>query len=436
MLSTTSPSPRVHTLTSFDRVRPSALADLPLLRAPVLHLPNITEVNGAARFDGLGEYMLRSLPLVGENQYIVLPAQLREPALELLTYLRQLELSTLDEDHLLFVPAAADDGFVRALLTDHDTLARLRRLPITRLEPFLATANAQRLAEQLGLHMDMCPEVAEVLNHKAEARRCFEAFGMETPGGRVLRRADGDFVERVCVAVQSLFEQGHVTCALTLPSSFSGIGIWRVRSLAEARSALGAHFRDAEELLVEPWLEGVTGSPSFVLYLGDDERADRVIATTEQLLQDERRQGPRHFGNVLPSPRALDAVIDSAANGLRDLGVRGIVGVDLIARGDRLLMTEVNARQTGAIFGALTALRAVGEPRPCVVHNNVPVRRGCSLSEYVAHLRARGLHYDAHTGRGVIVISHGNMPAGKVMVVAVDCGLTTHDELVAAIALA
>ncbi len=422
-----------------DRVPPSScgVASLPLLREPVLHLPNITEVHGAARFEGLGEYMLRSLPLVGDNQFIVLPDSQRHAALELLDYHRSLGLTDIDSEQLVFCPVPANECFVSALLGSPSLMAKLAGLPVTRLEPFIATPGARELAQRLGLHMDMSPELAEFLNHKAQARRCFELRGMLTPGGRVVRRAEGDFLQRVFAEIEALQALGHTTCALTLPRSFSGIGIRRVRTRDEAERAVGELFADAPELLVEPWLDGVSASPSFVLYLGADERSDCVIATTEQWLQDEPGAGPRHFGNVLPARRDLRPVIAQAQQVLRDLGVRGIVGVDLIARRGSLLMTELNVRQTGAIFGALTALRAVGGERvpACVVHNNVPVPADCTLARYVAHLRARGLHYDPVTRRGVIVISHGNMPAGKVMVVAVDCELGSHAELVSHIAL-
>lgn len=412
--------------------------DLPLLREPVLHLPNIMDVAGASSFEGLATYMLRSVVLVGANQFLVLPRCQREQALELLTYYQTLGLTRADERNLVFCAAAPDEHFTAALLDDAAMRSTLRRLPVARIEPFVATHRVRALAEDLGLHLDMAPEVAEVLNHKAHARRCFAQRGVATPGTRLVRREPGsDFEATVLGELEVLFAAGHATCALTLPSSFSGIGIRRVESPHEAARVLREHLAEAEELLVEPWLDGVTASPSFVLYLGDDERADRVISTSEQWLMDDPARGPRHFGNRLPASRDLSPVIEQAAEVLRDVGVRGIVGVDLIARGHTLSVTEVNARQTGAIFGALTALRALaGDGLPtCVVHNNVPVPVGCTLARYLAHLRTQGLAYDPEARRGVIVISHGSMAAGKVMVVALGCDFQSHEQLVERIGL-
>jgi PGM1 C-terminal domain len=396
----------------------SRLHCLPLLAARSLHLPNITEVWRASDLPGLDDYMLRALSLLGPSQFLVLPEQHRREALELQKYHRDIGLSTAGDHQLVFTRARPDHRFVSELRDDEEAMATLRRLPVQRLEPFLATDACHALAEDLGLHCDMPSQVAERLNHKAHARSLLEDAGIGTPGG-VLVEHGPRFIDEVLAEVDAVFSRGS-GCALTIPHSFSGLGIRRVTSRDDAERALSGPLSEARALLVEPWLEGVTRSPSAVLYLSDELDGGCTITTTDQLLADvSPTTGPSHVGNVVPS-RHLPALLQSkVAECLWHAGARGIVGVDFIERGGELLATELNARQTGAIYGALAALRLTEGDERCLIHNNVPVPRGTTLAAYVRHLDLAGLHFDPRTRSGVIVISQASMRAGKAMVVAV-----------------
>jgi PGM1 C-terminal domain len=396
----------------------SRLHCLPLLAAPSLHLPNITEVWRAQDLPGLDDYMLRALSLLGPSQFLVLPEQHRREALELQKYHHEIGLSSAGDHQLVFTRARPDHRFVSELREDKEAMATLRRLPVQRLEPFLATEACHALAEDLGLHCDMPSRVAKRLNHKAHARRLLEHAGIDTPGG-VLVEQGPRFIDEVLAEVDAVLSRGS-GCSLTLPHAFSGLGIRRVTSRDDAERALRGPLSEARALLVEPWLEGVTRSPSAVLYLGHELDGGCTITTTDQLLAElSPSTGPSHVGNAVPSRHLPARLLDKVANCLWRTGARGIVGVDFIERSGELLATELNARQTGAIYGALAALRITGDDERCLIHNNVPVPRGTTLAAYVRHLHLAGLHFDPHTRSGVIVISHASMRTGKAMVVAV-----------------
>jgi PGM1 C-terminal domain/ATP-grasp domain len=396
----------------------SRLHCLPLLSAPSLHLPNITEVWRATDLPGLDDYLLRALSLLGPTQFLVLPEQHRCEALELQKYHRELGLSTAGNHQLVFTRARPDHRFVSELRRDEEAMATLRRLPVQRIEPFLATEACHALAEELGLRCDMPSQLAERLNHKAEARALLARAGIATPGGVLVERGPG-FLDQVLAEVDAVFSRGY-GCALTLPHAFSGLGIRRVKSRDDAERVLRGPLSETHALLVEPWLDGVTRSPSAVLYLADERDGGCTITTTDQLLSDlSPSAGPSHVGNAVPSRHLPAGLVNEVADCLWHAGARGIVGVDFIERDGELLVTELNARQTGAIYGALAALRITGGDERCLIHNNVPVPRGTTLAAYVHHLELAGLHFDPRTRSGVIVISQASMRTGKAMVVAV-----------------
>ncbi|MDE4953322.1 hypothetical protein NAI68_11765, partial [Francisella tularensis subsp. holarctica] len=71
---------------------------------------------------------------------------------------------------------------------------------------------------------------------------------------------------------------------------------------------------------------------------------------------------------------------------LRDMGVRGIVVVDLLIReiNGQIVpyVLEVNARQTGSIYAGFLAYElSIGEHKPWIGHNNVVVPKVSTIDD-------------------------------------------------------
>ena len=412
--------------------------DAPSLSYPaVLHLPNIEEVPGTYGVASIGRYALRPLAIAGPRQWMLVPEDLVSVAVETLSYLKEQGFSGMPESQI--VPFERVGGaFSSDVLASAALLRRLRRLPVERLEPFVVTGGAEIIAESLGLPLAMSAEVSRKFNHKFQSRRWLEGWGISTPGGVLVRQPDVTTVKQVVRRMLTAHPGDRV--GVTIPESCSGVGIYRLRSSEEVEGLFNTSLRGVEEVLVEPWLPGVIGSPSVQVWIDENPDGDYIVGVTDQLLRDEGGGGPTHLGNLVPSQfmAPMMPIILRTMAALRAGGVRGLAGADLIVRrlpDGRLdwQVVEINARQTGAIYGAILGHRAMaGRPGHAFIHNNISVPAGISLDEVIQALEQAGIHWRPGRRDGVIITCAAALACGKLMVVAIGSSRERVTEIIEA----
>lgn len=110
---------------------------------------------------------------------------------------------------------------------------------------------------------------------------------------------------------------------------------------------------------------------------------------------------------------------------LRDIGVRGIVVVDLLIReiNGQIVpyVLEVNARQTGAIYAGFLAYELRnGEHKPWIGHNNVVVPKGSTIDDYHQYLKVNVVDYNYGDSEGIIITCIDNFDLNnKVMILVI-----------------
>lgn len=192
-------------------------------------------------------------------------------------------------------------------------------------------------------------------------------------------------LDRAVVAASADVRSGVVTCAQPWPTF--------VRNLAEEGAVLETYFED------------VVAAPSGQGFI-DLAGQLHLTSTHDQLLN-----GDRYAGVISPaSPEFVDRIYGHvAATGevLSRYGVRGVFGVDFIARPDgSLLSTEINLRKVGPshVSAHLRDIASLADVH--YIHRRVlePDRIGTMTArEVIETLRAHGLLFDHSTSTGVLL---------------------------------
>ena len=145
-------------------------------------------------------------------------------------------------------------------------------------------------------------------------------------------------------------------------------------------------------------------------------------------LSDQMLDGQTHLGNKYKSEfsdePAVIEVCEQVTEILREMGVRGIVGVDLLIRiiDGKVVpyVLEVNARQMGAIYAGFLAYEL-----PVVVKVNlgwdtpphVHVPKGSTIDDYHNDLKSNDIDYKCGDSEGVIITCIGNLHINdKIMI--------------------
>ncbi|MFZ9036088.1 MAG: ATP-grasp domain-containing protein, partial [Francisellaceae bacterium] len=152
---------------------------------------------------------------------------------------------------------------------------------------------------------------------------------------------------------------------------------------------------------------------------GNNASLDISAGLTDQILD-----GSTHLGNVYPSQFSdcleTQELCQKMTEILRQEGVRGMVGVDLLIRriDGKIIpyVLEVNARQTGAIYAGFLAYELRGQLKPWIGHNNITVPAGTDLYMYQAYLESKNVAYHHGDREGIMIICNGNIENNKMMI--------------------
>lgn len=408
-----------------------------------LHIPNITDVPGTDSIVGLKHYKSRIIGLLARKDYICLPEQQTADARMLADYFRFNRVSDFQNDHILEIEdsSVSVEHLTSNILKSPTVLRELTRLHGNSIEPFIVSPRLEAISNQIGKGIPMPALTAERFNDKWRLRRLLEHMGISTPGGILIDSRTGMLLDQGVSAVEELRRVGHIEFCITRPHSCSGQGMFRFRHVEAMAEILQTDLCNDSRLLIEPWIQDVVGSPSFQVRIGDTNADDYLIGITDQILcSGDNTRGPAHLGNSSPSEYCINAgfmsLVGRIIDVLRNNGARGLLGVDLIvtrssANSTEILVSEVNARMTGSMFGALLATKVRGHnAQRYLCHNNISVSPGTTLDSYICHLESLRIHYHRGSSDGVIVVSNGNLRNGKIMIVAMADGKERLDELV------
>jgi hypothetical protein len=350
------------------------------------------------------------------------------------------------------------------LLDRPDLVAELRHLVrgrVAYIDPWNVTEDESRLAHLLGLPLNGTPSQLWSLGFKSSGRRILRAVGVPVPFGYEDLRSGEDVV----AAVEQIAHRRPGASAVVVKTDNSGAGdgnrVVRVAGPAVVRSAAAAWepwYHDdlsrgavVEELLEAPY----TAYPSVQVNIAPTGAGEvEVVSTHEQLVGGPT--GHVYLGCTFPANPAYAAELADYGSAvgrlLAEHGAVGRLAVDFAATREphgrwQLHGLEINLRRTGTTH-PLTALESLvpGRYHPALGHwvcddgttrsyrstDNlvVPRWRGAGPGDVVDVLRDARLHFDRHTGTGVVLHAFCGLDAdGRLGLTAIGTSPSDADRL-------
>lgn len=376
-----------------------------VMGGPVLHVANIQDEAGVSGLKAIERYKLRSMAALDPGDVSVLPANIRESALDMFRLYDQLGVPHINPEDILYLDYDSSMRLSQALLVCRaEVLAFLQRAGagVDRFIPFIHSADSDAIARALDLRVDTNAKSSEFVNDKGLSQRELAQLGVDTPMGKVVRSLDEalDFC-------RELQDAGFREVMFKITRSASGMGVFQIpfEKVPEYMEQYADEVA-ARGVLLDGYIPGKLASPNIQFNIGDTENDDQFISCSEQILSDD----DVHLGNVndpnlyFKSPRVQENVLKTR-NWIREQGYRGIVGIDLyITQDGKPYYMETNGRFNGSTPGALLAdkLHGTSVHVPWGVQNNISLSRGTTVNDFVAGLERDHLLYDPDTRYGVL----------------------------------
>ena len=260
------------------------------------------------------------------------------------------------------------------------------------------------------------------LNDKSFLRQMLHGKGILVPSVNIVSTINGNYTKKALEIYREYENHGIYECAVIMPKACSGYGIHRFESEKELREILKL-MRRVEIFMIDPWLDNL-GSPAFQICIGNKKEEDISLGLSDQMLDGQTHLGNKYKSEFSDEP-AVISICDQVTEILREMGVRGVIGVDLLIRNiDGVIIPyvlEVNARQTGAIYAGFLAYELRnGESKPWVGHNNVEVPNGSTIIDYHNYLKSKDIDYKCGDTEGVVITCIGNLELNdKIMILVI-----------------
>ncbi len=386
-----------------------------------IHIPNTTDIEGADLVNSfVGTYMTRTLCILAKNHKIILPEVTKPEVEQMLEYFNEIGLEYIDINNFIFLYQGEKCYSLSTFVLSHaDQIAEFSDETYTDIVPFTASTAIELMGIKYNKKHGLPESLSQFLNDKSFLRQMLHKKGILVPSVNIVSTLKDDYIAKSLGIYREYENQGIYECAVIMPRACSGYGIHRFSSEKELREILELMHR-IDIFMIDPWLDNL-GSPAFQISLGDKKEDDVSLGLSDQMLDGQTHLGNRYKSEFSDIPVVVD-LCGQVTEILREMGVRGVVGVDLLIRevdGEIVpYVLEVNARQTGAIYaGFLAKELRNGAHKPWIGHNNVIVKEGSTITDYQEHLKKHNIDYKYGDKEGVIITCIGNIGVNsKVMI--------------------
>ena len=385
-----------------------------------IHIPNTTDIYGADLVNSfVSKYVTRTLCLLAKDHKVILPESAREEVNQMISYFTSIGLGYITKDNFIFVKGSECHKLSTIVMSYADQIPEFSDSSYTSLVPFTSATSVELMGIKYGKKYGLSESLSLFLNDKSFLRQMLHDKGILVPSINMVSTVNGDYIKKSLEIYREYENQNIYECAVIMPRACSGYGIHRFESEKELREILKL-MRRVEIFMIDPWLDNV-GSPAFQICVGDKKEDDISLGLSDQMLDGQTHLGNKYKSEFSDEPAVIE-VCEQVTEILRDMGVRGIVGVDLLIRiiDGKVVpyVLEVNARQTGAIYAGFLAyeLRS-GQSKPWVGHNNVHVPKGSTIDDYHNYLKSNDIDYKCGDSEGVIITCIGNLHINdKIMI--------------------
>lgn len=370
----------------------------------------------------MDKYVTRTLCLLAKDHKIVLPKKTQDEVEKIVSYFNKIGLGYINMDNFIFLHNE-HYRFSTIVMNYADQISEFSDSEYTSLVPFTSATAVELLGIKYKKDYGLSEALSQFLNDKSFLRQMLHDKGILVPSVNIISTvSDEDYVKKALKIYRKYENKGIYECAVIMPRACSGYGIHRFQSEKELREILKL-MRRVEIFMIDPWLDNL-GSPAFQVSIADKKEDDICLGLSDQMLDGQTHLGNKYKSEFSDEPAVIE-MCDEVTEILRDMGVRGIVGVDLLIRkiDGKIVpyILEVNARQTGAIYAGFLAYELRnGEKKPWVGHNNVVVPKGSSIEDYHEYLKSKGIDYTYGDNEGVIITCIGNLELNhKVMILVI-----------------
>lgn len=360
-----------------------------------IHIPNTTDIHGADLVSSfVNRYVTRTLCLLAKDHKIILPKSIEIEVKQVVEYFTEIGLSYISMDNFIFIDKVKDCYRLSTIVMNYaEQIPEFSDPSYTHLVPFTSATAIELLGIKYNKNYDLPESLSQFLNDKSFLRQMLEQKDILVPSVNIVSTISEDYVKKALEIYRKYENEGIYECAVVMPRACSGYGIHRFGSEKELRGILKL-MRNVEIFMIDPWLDNI-GSPAFQVCIASKKEDDICLGLSDQMLDGQTHLGNKYKSKFSDEP-AVIKICDQMTEILRDMGVRGIVGVDLLIRNidGKIIpyVLEVNARQTGAIYAGFLAyeLRG-GEHKPWIGHNNVLVPKGSTIKDYHGYLKSKKL---------------------------------------------
>jgi hypothetical protein len=368
--------------------------------------------------DSYGGRLMPILGLLFNGDHHVLVLE-RHPDPALAGFFRSLglklpEIEILSRDD--FLTLGRD---LRAGVTRHPLLARLRDRPAITLDGYVTDGTIARLAAATGKRTLSTPEGSHRGNNKLLLQQHLERGGLPVFPTRLARDAS-----EIPAALREFRAAGHAAAILKSQIGATGIGLLKLSTTAPPPAVPAGFFHEGP-CMVQAWLQpGERGiesvlSPSVQVFLHHDRI--HLFDLTEQILEDSIHQGnespPPYLGEIPGLENCLVDQASEAATWLHRQGYRGAASVDFLVTRQAggafdLYVCEINARVTGATYPSVLARHFL--PNGSWRMRNFELGTSLPGEVLLDRLRTHGELYDPVRRRGILPINFNLDPDGLV----------------------
>ncbi|MED7819895.1 MULTISPECIES: ATP-grasp domain-containing protein [unclassified Francisella] len=388
-----------------------------------IHIPNTTDIYGADLVSSfVDKYVTRTLCLLAKEHKIILPKKTQDEVEKMVSYFNKIGFDYISMDNFIFLHNE-HYRFSTIVMNYADQIPEFSNPEYTDLVPFTSATAVELLGIKYKKNYGLSEALSQFLNDKSFLRQMLHDKDILVPSVNIISTvSDEDYVKKALKIYRKYENKGIYECAVIMPRACSGYGIHRFQSERELREILKL-MRRVEIFMIDPWLDNL-GSPAFQVSIADKKENDICLGLSDQMLDGQTHLGNKYKSEFSDEPAVMQ-MCDEVTEILRDMGVRGIVGVDLLIReidGEIVpYVLEVNARQTGAIYAGFLAYELRnGEHKPWVGHNNVVVPINSTIDDYHEYLKSNGIDYTYGDNEGVIITCIGNLELNhKVMILAI-----------------